>query len=242
MREVAVGEDLAVGGFGLSGVFTTTRWWQVASAIVPSADSLLGFAVASIVLLMIPGPAVVFVVNRSVSDGRSVALASVAGLELGNLVHALAATAGLSAIIATSATAFSVVKWAGALYLIGVGLVTLLRPPDRLALGDSRLSHRRAFGQGVIVNVLNPKVALFFLSYLPQFVDPARGAAWRQVLVLGIVFVVLGVLSDSTWAIATSTLRDLLLRGRALGVVRRWVSGSVFVVLGVLAARAHRAV
>ena len=215
---------------------------MVASAIVPSADSLLGFAVASIVLLMIPGPAVVFVVNRSVSDGRSVALASVAGLELGNLVHALAATAGLSAIIATSATAFSVVKWAGALYLIGVGLVTLLRPPDRLALGDSRLSHRRAFGQGVIVNVLNPKVALFFLSYLPQFVDPARGAAWRQVLVLGIVFVVLGVLSDSTWAIATSTLRDLLLRGRALGVVRRWVSGSVFVVLGVLAARAHRAV
>jgi threonine/homoserine/homoserine lactone efflux protein len=242
MREVAVEEDLAVGGFGLSGGFTTTRWWQVASAIVPSADSLLGFAVASIVLLMIPGPAVVFVVNRSVSDGRSVALASVAGLELGNLVHALAATAGLSAIIATSATAFSVVKWAGALYLIGVGLVTLLRPPDRLALGDSRLSHRRAFGQGVIVNVLNPKVALFFLSYLPQFVDPARGAAWRQVLVLGIVFVVLGVLSDSTWAIATSTLRDLLLRGRALGVVRRWVSGSVFVVLGVLAARAHRAV
>jgi threonine/homoserine/homoserine lactone efflux protein len=242
MREVAVEEDSAVGGFGLSGGFTTTRWWQVASAIVPSADSLLGFAVASIVLLMIPGPAVVFVVNRSVSDGRSVALASVAGLELGNLVHALAATAGLSAIIATSATAFSVVKWAGALYLIGVGLVTLLRPPDRLALGDSRLSHRRAFGQGVIVNVLNPKVALFFLSYLPQFVDPARGAAWRQVLVLGIVFVVLGVLSDSTWAIATSTLRDLLLRGRALGVVRRWVSGSVFVVLGVLAARAHRAV
>jgi threonine/homoserine/homoserine lactone efflux protein len=242
MREVAVDEDSAVGGVGLSGGFTTTRWWQVVSAIVPSADSLLGFAVASIVLLMIPGPAVVFVVNRSVSDGRSVALASVAGLELGNLVHALAATAGLSAIIATSATAFSVVKWAGALYLIGVGLVTLLRPPDRLALGDSRLSHRRAFGQGVIVNVLNPKVALFFLSYLPQFVDPARGAAWRQVLVLGIVFVVLGVLSDSTWAIATSTLRDLLLRGRALGVVRRWVSGSVFVVLGVLAARAHRAV
>lgn len=242
MREVAVGEDSGVGGFGLSGGFTTPRWWQVASAIVPSADSLLGFAVASIVLLMIPGPAVVFVVNRSVSDGRSVALASVAGLEFGNLVHALAATAGLSAIIATSATAFSVVKWAGALYLIGVGLVTLLRPPDRLALGDSRLSHRRAFGQGVIVNVLNPKVALFFLSYLPQFVDPARGAAWRQVLVLGIVFVVLGVLSDSTWAIATSTLRDLLLRGRALGVVRRWVSGSVFVALGVLAARAHRAV
>ena len=240
MREVEVSGRSRGPSFGVSGGFTTVRWWQVASAIVPSADSLLGFAIASIVLLMIPGPAVVFVVNRSVSDGRSVALASVAGLELGNLVHALAATAGLSAIIATSATAFSVVKWAGAIYLIGVGVVTLVRRPDRLAIGDSRLSHGRAFGQGVVVNVLNPKVALFFLSYLPQFVDPSRGAAWSQVLTLGIVFVLLGVLSDSTWAIATSTLRDLLLRGRALGVVRRWVSGSVFVALGVIASTARR--
>jgi threonine/homoserine/homoserine lactone efflux protein len=196
--------------------------------------------VASVVLLMIPGPAVLYVVNRSVSDGRSVALASVGGLELGNLVHALAATAGLSAVIATSATAFSIVKWAGALYLIGVGALTLLRRPDAISTESGHLSYRRAFTQGVIVNVLNPKVALFFLSYLPQFVDPGRGPAWTQVLMLGLTFVVLGLCTDSLWAIATSTLRSVLLRGRSLPFVRRWVSGSVFVVLGVMAARAHR--
>lgn len=207
---------------------------------MPAADSLLAFAIASVVLLMIPGPAVLYVVNRSVSDGRSVALASVGGLELGNLVHALAATAGLSAIIATSATAFSIVKWAGAIYLIGVGTLTLLRRPDSLSVEGGHLSYRRAFAQGVIVNVLNPKVALFFLSYLPQFVDPSRGPAWSQVLVLGLTFVVLGLCTDSMWAIATSTLRTVLLRGRSLPFVRRWVSGSVFVMLGVLAARAHR--
>lgn len=207
---------------------------------MPAADSLLAFAVASVVLLMIPGPAVLYVVNRSVSDGRSVALASVGGLELGNLVHALAATAGLSAVIATSATAFSIVKWAGAIYLIGVGTLTLLRRPGALSVEGGHLSYRRAFAQGIIVNVLNPKVALFFLSYLPQFVDPSRGPAWSQVLVLGLTFVVLGVCTDSMWAIATSTLRTVLLRGRSLPFVRRWVSGSVFVMLGVLAARAHR--
>jgi threonine/homoserine/homoserine lactone efflux protein len=207
---------------------------------VPAADSLLAFAVASVVLLMIPGPAVLYVVNRSVSDGRSVALASVGGLELGNLVHALAATAGLSAVIATSATAFSIVKWAGAVYLIGVGTLTLLRRPDALSVEGGHLSYRRAFAQGVIVNVLNPRVALFFLSYLPQFVEPSRGPAWSQVLVLGLTFVVLGLCTDSLWAIATSTLRTVLLRGRSLPFIRRWVSGSVFVMLGVLAARAHR--
>ena len=207
---------------------------------MPAADSLLAFAIASVVLLMIPGPAVLYVVNRSVSDGRSVALASVGGLELGNLVHALAATAGLSAVIATSATAFSIVKWAGAIYLIGVGTLTLLRRPDALSVEGGHLSYRRAFAQGVVVNVLNPKVALFFLSYLPQFVDPSRGPAWSQVLVLGLTFVVLGLCTDSMWAIATSTLRTVLLRGRSLPFIRRWVSGSVFVMLGVLAARAHR--
>lgn len=182
-----------------------------------------------------------YIVNRSVSDGRTVALASVAGLELGNLTHALAATAGLSAVIATSATAFGVIKWAGAIYLIGVGVLTLIRRPDQLELTVSHLTYRRAFVQGIVVNVLNPKVALFFLSYLPQFVDRNAGPAWLQVLILGCVFVAIGCVTDATWAIATSAFRALLLRGRAIGFIRRWISGSVFVVLGVLAARAHRA-
>ncbi len=174
------------------------------------------------------------------SDGRPVALASVAGLEIGNLTHAVAATAGLSAVIAASATAFGVIKWAGAIYLVGVGLTTLIRQPDQVVLTVAHLPKRRAFTQGVIVNVLNPKVALFFLSYLPQFVDQTRGPAWSQALTLGILFVIIGSITDSTWAITTSGLRDVLLRGRSLTFVQRWVSGSVFVALGVLAAGAHR--
>ena len=208
---------------------------------MPAAESLLSFAAASFVLLIIPGPAVLYIVNRSMSDGRSVALASVAGLEIGNLTHAVAAAAGLSAVIAASATAFGVIKWAGAMYLVGVGLTTLFRRPDQVVLTVTHLPKRRAFTQGVIVNVLNPKVALFFLSYLPQFVDQTRGPAWSQALTLGILFVVIGCVTDSIWAIATSRLRDVLLRGRSLLFVQRWVSGSVFVALGVLAARAHRA-
>ena len=208
---------------------------------MPAVGDLLAFAAASLVLLVIPGPAVLYIVNRSLSDGRAAALASVGGLETGNLVHAIAATVGLSAVVATSATAFNIVKWAGAVYLIGVGLTALLRRPGAIDIADDTgVSMRRAYAQGVVVNVLNPKVALFFLSYLPQFIDTSRPSPWTQVLTLGVVFVLIGSVTDSTWAIAASSLRRVLLRGRALGIMRRWVSGSVFVTLGVLAARAHR--
>ena len=207
---------------------------------MPSIDSLLAFGLASVVLLLIPGPAVTYVVNRSVSDGRSVAFASVAGLELGNFVHVIAATVGLSAVLAASASAFNVVKWLGAAYLIGIGIRTLLTKPDELTAESSRLSYRRAFTQGVIVNILNPKVALFFLSFLPQFIDPDRGPAWTQALVLGSLFTVLGIVMDGTWALLASAAREVLIRGRALAWIRRWFSGSMFIGLGLVAARAHR--
>ncbi len=207
---------------------------------MPSIDSLLAFGLASVVLLLIPGPAVTYIVNRSVSDGRSVAFASVAGLELGNFVHVIAATAGLSAVLAASASAFNVVKWLGAAYLIGIGIRTLLTKPDELTAESSRLSYRRAFTQGVIVNILNPKVALFFLSFLPQFIDPDRGPAWTQALVLGSLFTVLGIVMDGTWALLASAAREVLIRGRALAWIRRWFSGSMFIGLGLVAARAHR--
>ena len=208
---------------------------------MPAANALLSFAAASFVLLIIPGPAVLYIVNRSMSDGRSVALASVAGLEIGNLTHGIAATAGLSAVIAASATAFGVIKWAGAIYLVGVGLGALLRRPAAVSLSSDHLSRHRAFRQGVIVNVLNPKTGLFFLSYLPHFIDPNRGPTWPQALTLGILFVLIACVTDSVWAIGTSGLRDVLLRGKSLAFMQRWVSGSVFVVLGVLAAQAHQA-
>jgi threonine/homoserine/homoserine lactone efflux protein len=207
---------------------------------VPTLDTLLAFSAASIVLLLIPGPAVTYIVNRSVSNGRSVALASVAGIELGNFMHVIAATIGLSAVLATSATAFNVVKWLGAAYLITVGVKTLLTRPEQLTAETVRTSYRRAFVQGVVIATLNPKVALFFLSFLPQFVDPERGPAWTQALILGTVFTLLGTITDGAWALFASALRGVLLRGRAMPFIRRYVSGSVFIGLGVIAARAQR--
>lgn len=208
---------------------------------MPTLASLFAFGVASVALLLIPGPAVTYIVNRSVSDGRSIALASVAGLELGNFMHVIAATAGLSAVLATSATAFTVVKWVGAGYLIAVGVKTVVTRPDPLSARTTHTTYRRAFTQGVVVNTLNPKVALFFLSFLPQFIDTGRGPAWSQALVLGSLFTVLGIATDSTWALAASAVRGMLLRGRAMPFIRRYVSGSTFIALGLVAARAQRA-
>lgn len=203
---------------------------------MPDLSSIVTFAIASVALLLIPGPAVIYVLNRSVSDGREVGLAAVAGLELGNFVHVVAATAGLSAVLATSATAFTTVKWLGAAYLVFVGLRTLATKPRAVSGDSASVSRRRSFSQGVIVNTLNPKVALFFLSYLPQFIDPDNGAAWSQALVLGSIFVAIGCLTDGMYALTASALRTVLLRGRTLPFVQRYVAGTVFVALGVVAA------
>ena len=203
---------------------------------MPDLGSIVTFAIASVTLLLIPGPAVIYILNRSVADGREVGLSAVAGLELGNLVHAVAAAAGLSAVLATSATAFNTVKWLGAGYLIFVGVRTLLRPPVAVASEATSISRRRTFVQGIVVNTLNPKVALFFLSFLPQFIDPDKGAAWSQALVLGITFVLIGCLTDGLYALTASALRARLLSGRTLPFVQRYVAGTVFIGLGLVAA------
>lgn len=203
---------------------------------MPDLGSIITFGVASIALLLIPGPAVIYILNRSVSDGREVGLAAVAGLELGNMVHVVAASAGLSAVLATSATAFNTVKWLGAGYLVFVGVRTLLMRPATMSGDSTSVTLKRSFTQGVVVNTLNPKVALFFVSYLPQFIDADKGAAWSQALVLGTVFVLIGCCTDGMYALTASALRNKLLTGRALPIVQRYVAGTVFVALGVMAA------
>jgi threonine/homoserine/homoserine lactone efflux protein len=203
---------------------------------VPDIGSIITFGIASIALLLIPGPAVIYILNRSVSDGREVGLAAVAGLELGNFMHVIAASAGLSAVLATSATAFNTVKWLGAGYLVFVGVRTLLRRPSVMSGDSTSVTLKRSFTQGVVVNTLNPKVALFFLSYLPQFIDADKGAAWSQALVLGTVFVLIGCCTDGMYALTASALRKKLLTGRTLPIVQRYVAGTVFVALGVMAA------
>jgi threonine/homoserine/homoserine lactone efflux protein len=207
---------------------------------MPSLDSIVAFAIASLALLVIPGPAVLYVINRSISDGRSTALAAVAGLEIGNFMHVIAATLGLSAVIAASATAFGVVKWIGAGYLIYTGIRTLSRKPATFNQEQKTLTRRKSFTQGIVVNTFNPKVALFFLSFLPQFIDTEKGSTALQSLVLGSIFVLLGMCSDGLYAILASALRGPLLRGKSLPFVQRYVAGSVFVLLGVIAASTKR--
>jgi threonine/homoserine/homoserine lactone efflux protein len=205
--------------------------------VFPDSGTLWVFALSCVALLLIPGPAVLYVVAQGAEQGRRVGLASVAGIHVGTLVHVAAATVGLSALIVASAVAFSVVKYAGAAYLIYLGLRRLLGRDDGDRIERPRESYRRAFVRGAVVNMLNPKTALFFLALLPQFVDPDRGGVWSQALVLGLVFVALGLVSDSLYALAAGTVGGLL-RRRRRGL--RYGSGVVFVGLGTLAAFAKR--
>jgi threonine/homoserine/homoserine lactone efflux protein len=203
----------------------------------PGSTSLWLFSLAALALLVIPGPAVLYVVVQSAEQGRRVGLASVAGIHLGTLVHVAAAAAGLSAIIVASALAFSVVKYAGAAYLIYLGVRKLLERDERVDVERGRESLQRAFARGAMVNVLNPKTAIFFLAFLPQFVDADRGAVWSQALVLGLVFVALGFVSDSLYALAAGSAAGLLRRRRH---VMRYGSGLVYIGLGATAALAKR--
>ncbi len=205
---------------------------------MPELESLISFAIASVALLVIPGPAVIYIVNRSVASGRSIGLASVLGLELGTFMHVIAATVGLSAILATSVEAFNTVKFLGASYLIVVGLSTLLRRPKALNTSADLITKIQAFRQGFIINTLNPKVALFFLSFLPQFIDPGKSSNALQSLAFGSVFVIFGFITDGIYALCASSLRETLVKGKALPFVQRYVAGVVFVLLGIMAASA----
>jgi threonine/homoserine/homoserine lactone efflux protein len=208
---------------------------------VPDAGTLLVFAAAALALIVVPGPAVLYIVSQSIDRGRLAGFVSALGIAVGALVHVGAAAIGLSSILVSSATAFNVVKYAGAAYLVGMGLWTIFRrrdEPPASAPSERRL--RRRFGQGVIVNVLNPKTALFFFAFLPQFVDPEQGSAALQIGVLGLVFVVIAVVSDSIWALAAGTASERLRGNRRFLSAQRYVSGSVFVGLGALTAAAKR--
>ena len=205
---------------------------------MPDLNSLISFTVASVALLVIPGPAVIYIVNRSVADGRQIGLAAVVGLELGTFMHVLAATVGLSAILATSENAFNVVKYLGASYLVLIGLRTLTRKPEAISTSASSMTQSQAFRQGFIINTLNPKIALFFLSFLPQFIDPNISSNARQSLILGSVFVLCGFVIDGVYALTASSLREVLVKGKALPFIQQYVAGVVFVLLGAAAALA----
>jgi threonine/homoserine/homoserine lactone efflux protein len=216
-------------------VFGTTQRYRPA---MPTGSTIALFAAAALALAVVPGPAVTYIVTQSIDKGRRAGLTSALGIASGGLVHVAAATAGLSALIASSATAFTVVKLVGAAYLIGVGIRRILTRDDTVT--ETQPAVQRLYTQGVVVNVLNPKTALFFLAFLPQFVDPHRGSVPLQVAFLGFVFALIAFLSDSTYAVLADALAGRLRRSDRALRIRRWASGGIFVALGVTAAAAHR--
>lgn len=204
---------------------------------MPDSDTWLLVAIASLVLVVIPGPAVIYILTRSISQGRAAGLASAVGVNLGSAIHVVAAVAGLSVILASSAILYSTAKWAGVAYLVWLGIRTLRSRDEAFANPSTEpAALRKIFTQGVVVNVLNPKVAMFFLAFLPQFVDPTSEAPWLQSLVLGLTLVVIGLISDSIYALIGGRVGGVLRRNPRAGAMTKTASGVTYIALAGVAA------
>ncbi len=205
--------------------------------VLPEWSSVSIFVAAALALLLTPGPAVLYIVARSIDQGRRAGLVSMLGVHVGTLVHIAAAAAGLSALLAASATAFSLVKFLGAAYLVYVGARRLLTRASAAPVERHRNRRlRRAFADGIVVNTLNPKTALFFLAFLPQFVDLSRGSVGVQILSLGLLFVALGLITDGLYALSAGTAAEWLRGNPRFVASERWISGGIYIGLGVAAA------
>ena len=191
------------------------------------------FIGATLALLLVPGPAVLYIVGRSIHQGRLAGLVSVLGIATAGLVHVLAAALGLSALLLTSALAFDLVKYLGALYLLYLGVKTLLAHDTPVADGtQGPVRLRRIYAQGVVVNLLNPKIALFFFAFLPQFVNPVQSNPTWQIVILGAIFVGLALITDSTYALVAGTLAYRLRNNAQFRQGQRWFTGLVYMGLG----------
>ncbi|MEU2199591.1 LysE family translocator [Isoptericola sp. NPDC019482] len=221
----------------------TNQAAEAASTLLPSGSVLLGFLAASLAMLAVPGPSVVYVVARTTAHGRRAGLWSMAGLETGAALHVVAAAAGLAALLARSPVLFDAVRWTGAAYLVWLGVRELRAarthtPGEGEAAGPSSPRRWRLFADGVLVDVLNPKTALFFLAFLPQFADPARGPVAPQLALLGGLFVGLAALVDSAYALLADRMswrlraseRARRRLGRASGGVYLALAGAAVVV------------
>jgi threonine/homoserine/homoserine lactone efflux protein len=202
-----------------------------------SHSSLILFVTGAAILLVIPGPAVTYIVSRSIGHGRTAGLVSVLGITTGTVCHIIAATLGLTAVLASSALAFQSIKYVGAAYLIYLGIKTLLQKDERFVEAAGReTSSLRLYGQGLLVCLLNPKTALFFLAFLPQFVDPGRGHVTLQILQLGILFALMGWCSDSAYAVIAGTVAERIRGSLRLRRIQRNLSGGGLIALGLASA------
>ena len=204
---------------------------------MPSLSTYALFIATALVLLAIPGPAVLYVVGRSIDQGRTAGLASVLGITTGTIVHITAATVGLSSLVLASKVAFDAVRYVGAAYLVLLGIRRLLmRGAEEAAGGRPPRTLRRLYTQGLVVNLLNPKTIVFIFAFIPQFVDVGAGHVWLQILLLGLTFAGLGLASDSLYAVVAGTVADRVRGTPLVARVERWFGGTVLIGLGVAAA------
>ena len=208
---------------------------------MPEPSTLFVFAGVALLLAVVPGPAVLYIVGQSVAHGRGAGFVSALGVGTGGMIHIAAAVVGLSALLVSSAAAFNVVKYLGAAYLVWLGVRKLLGRDEQELEGVPRRPLARTFREGVVVNVLNPKTALFFYSLLPQFVNPEGANAQVQMLALGAIFVVIAFTTDSLWALVSGSAADWLRGRRRFAKIDRYGAGTIFVGLGISSALAHPA-
>ena len=204
---------------------------------MPDLSTITIFLGASLVLLLTPGPAVLFVVTRAVDQGRLAGVVSSMGLAVGTLVHVAGVVLGLSVLLVSSANAYAILKYLGAAYLVYLGARKLVGRDEPQKLGGAeRNGLSKLFYQGIVVNVLNPKLALFFLAFLPQFADASRGGLTTQLGVLGLSFVALGIVTDIFYALLAGTARTWLVRSKVFLHSQRYVAGIIYIGLGVATA------
>ncbi len=200
---------------------------------MPELSTFTIFVVATSVLLLTPGPAVLYIVTRSIDQGRVAGIVSTLGIAVGTLFHVAAAAFGVSALLVSSALLFNFVKYLGAAYLIYLGIRKLLVRKELQSIQKERRRElSQIFNQGVLVNLLNPKTALFFFAFLPQFVDPAKGAVSGQILFLGATFVVMGLFSDGLYALLAGSLGSWLRSNLRFLRAQRYFAGTVYIALG----------
>ncbi|MBD2102756.1 LysE family translocator [Leptolyngbya sp. FACHB-261] len=208
---------------------------------MPHFSNLLLFVAAAIVLIMTPGPDTLYVLARTLGQGKMAGLVSALGICTGLLVHISAAVIGLSSLLMTSALAYNLVKYVGATYLVYLGLCTILNREHRTALRPSQgVSLAKNFSQGVLSSTLNPKLALFFLAFLPQFVDPDQGSVSWQIFTLGVLFVSMAVVWFLLIVLLISSFSDWLPKHSNFAKVQKWLTGSILISLGIRLALPER--
>jgi RhtB (resistance to homoserine/threonine) family protein len=222
-------------------VLEVVRWVDHTGVkIMTNMESFLLFLVAAVMLNIAPGPDTIYVVTRSVAQGRRAGMLSSFGVCSGALIHTFAAAFGLSAILAASAYAFQAVKYAGAAYLVYLGVKSILEKRGPLHIdscGDAALSNWHLFRQGVMIDVLNPKVALFFLAFLPQFIDPSSGSKASQFLILGIIVILIGLVWEALLVLLSTCITRMLRENESFGVWLNRIMGAVFIGLGLRLAK-----